>query len=356
MNVQPDQLADVALDALPVAVMIADGTATVIKRNRAAEQLLAAGGPLAEVLGEVTEDGREVDWAGELSRLADCGEPVSFSQLRLQTPAGGSRLVDLHLSLLDGVTGAVLAVIEDVGDRASMTRRLATTERMAAVGKLASKVAHELNNPLDGILRFLGLAERAAEDGDAGKGREYIRKARDGVRRMGRIVSELLDYSRAAGRRIEWLPIGAAVEQALEAMAPHLEAAAVTVVCDLNVGDRCRVPGEMFQVICNLIKNAVDAMPSGGRLTVTAACADGCDVLTVADTGDGVPPDVLAKAFDAFFTTKNARSGTGLGLSICRDIVSRAGGTISLANADGGGALVTLTLPHQKPGKETPDE
>lgn len=355
MSVRQDLLSDVALDALPVAVVIADGDATVLKRNRAADDLLPAGTHLADVLGRVTDDGRDIDWAAELSRLGDSDGPLSYRQLRLETAGGAARLVDLHVSSPDGPPVAIV-VVEDVTEQASMARRLATTERLAAVGKLAAKVAHELNNPLDGILRFLGLAERSSERGDGAKSAEYVQKARIGVQRMAEIVSELLDYSRAAGGQSERLPIAAMIDQALEVMAPHLEAAAIAVVCDVNVSDRCVVGGELFQVLCNLIKNAVDAMASGGRLTLTAACVDDADVLTVADTGPGIDPEVLEKVFDPFFTTKGIQSGTGLGLSICRDIVRQSGGTISLANGSACGAVVTVTIPHRVAGKENGHE
>jgi len=348
MSVHPQELADAALDALPVAVVIADGTGTVLRRNRVADQLLPEGDRLDEILGCVEQEGGQADWPAELSQLAGSCSTMVYSELRLDVPDGGTRLVDVSLSSLDAATSMALVVVEDVTDRASMARRLATTERMAAVGRLAARVAHELNNPLDGILRFLGLAERAGDRGDGAAAREYLQKTRAGVKRMAEIIAELLDYSRVAGRQFERIGVEGAIQQALDAMAPHLEAAAVTVVCDVNVGDGCTVPGELFQVLCNLIKNSVDAMASGGRLTLAAACADGCEVITVTDTGAGVEPEVMDKVFDPFFTTKDVRSGTGLGLSICRDIVTRAGGTISIANAPTGGAVATVTVPHRR--------
>ncbi|MFW6155022.1 MAG: sensor histidine kinase [Planctomycetota bacterium] len=347
MDTRPREVAEAVLETLSVAVLVADEGGQVRWRNRLARQWLPEADRL-EAVGAALDDGAGVDLEEQ--------ESVRQGALRLTTPDGAARSVEVHLRRLEGTPPATAVMIADVSDRLSVQRRLAATERMAAVGKLAANVAHELNNPLDGIGRFLGLTARAVAAGEGDKALMHIAKARAGLERMGRIVAGLLDASRSAGREGYRQTIRAAVDQALDVMAPAIEADNIVVVCDLAGSERGLVPGEVFQVLCNLIRNAVDAMDPGGRLTI-ATCGDGRrETITVADTGPGFPPEALAdqgqKAFEAFYSTKTGGSGTGLGLGICRDIVTRAGGMITLTNGANGGAVVTITLPYASTGGE----
>lgn len=339
------QLAVSALEALPVAVLLVDPQGRVLHRNAAADSLLPAGESLSEVLRCSGPDSHEVDWLAELAGLDSSAKAIRHEGLRLGGQGQAARLADVHLTALPGSGQGALVMVQDVTGRASMERRLATSERLAAVGKLAAQVAHELNNPLDGILRYLGLTERAAGQGQTDKIGDYLGHARQGLNRMAEIIAELLDFSRAGVKGGEWEPLEALLRQALGAMAPRLEAAGVSIVCDLASDADCRLPGNFFQVFCNLMKNAADAMPDGGRLTITARRAEGAVRVEFADTGDGIDEDALVRIFEPFFSTKALGSGTGLGLSISRDIVERAGGQITAANRPQGGAVFTVSAP-----------
>ncbi|NLF32355.1 MAG: hypothetical protein GX591_15880 [Planctomycetes bacterium] len=353
METRPRQLAEAVLETLSVAVLVADASGAIRWRNSLASQWLPDAHRLVPALAAIDDDAGPVDWS---ARIAGLGGTAAVRQggLRLKTPDGAVRSVEVHLRRLDGASPITAVMVADVSDQLSVQRRLAATERMAAVGKLAANVAHELNNPLDGIGRFLGLAARAVAAGEDDKALAHIAKARGGLDRMGRIVAGLLEASRSAGREGHLQPVRTAIEQALDVMAPAIEAGNVVVVCDLVATDRCLVAGEMFQVLCNLVRNAVDAMAGGGRLTLAAHCAEGRETIIVSDTGPGFPPEALAgeRAFEPFYSTKGLGRGTGLGLGICRDIVTRAGGTIALANGAAGGAVVTITLPHRTAGAE----
>jgi len=340
------ELVNAALDALPVAVLLIDKAGRVYARNRVAGEMLPEGAGLGEVLQHVIGAAGPIDWSAVLTGLAAGGEPARHANLRLTEAEGeASTLVNVYLTPLAGPGRRVLVMIEDVTAQASMERRLAMSERLAAVGKLASQVAHELNTPIDGVLRYLGLAERAGLDGQAGKFAEYLREARAGMTRMADIVAELLDFSRPTGRPTEALPMNTLIEQAVAAMSPSMEAAGVAVVCDLQEGGARAVSGNLFQVLCNLMTNAADAMDSGGRLTITSRWRAGDVIVTLTDTGGGIPENLLGRIFEPFFSTKSNRHGTGLGLSICRDILQRIGGEIAVANAPAGGAVFTVTVP-----------
>ena len=337
-----------------MAVLLLEPTGEIRSRNAAARLLLPAGDKAHRVLRCRMADDRVPDWTAELESLAHHPAGIDYEVVRFESPDGAVRLIDLHLRPLGGDTDGVLLMASDVTGRVSMERRLATSERLAAMGKLAAQVAHELNTPLDGILRYLGLAQRMCQEGNTEKAGQYLEQAKGGVGRMARIVSELLTFSRSGPRGVEYAPLGALVDEALRAMSAAMAAANVTVVCDLDEHVGKPVVAGLFQVMCNLMKNAADAMSSGGRLTITSRCADGTATMNFADTGPGVPSELVDRIFEPFYSTKPAGRGTGLGLSICRSIAERAGGRIEVANAPEGGAIFTVTVPTWSGGTGLP--
>ena len=346
MQTQPTDFLAAVLEALPVAVLLLEPSGEIRARNAVARESLPAGDTAARVLRCRLGDDRTPDWSAELHSIAHHPEGVHYEALRFENPDGGVRLMHLYMRSLEEAGGVVLAMAQDVTARVSMERRLATSERLAAMGKLAAQVAHELNTPLDGILRYLGLAQRMCQTGEREKASGYIDQARAGLARMARIVGELLTFSRNGRHGVECAPLASLIDEALRAMSPAIAAAGVTVVCDLD-DQACRpVVAGLFQVLCNLMKNAADAMSGGGRLTITARCSDGQASVEFADTGPGVPPELVERIFEPFYSTKPAGRGTGLGLSICRSILERAGGRIEVAARPEGGAVFILSLPY----------
>lgn len=333
-----------AMESLPFAVLLVQRGGRIAARNRRAEEMLPAGESLGQALSS-SVDGTAALWEDASSELTGSSTPVTHHNLRVRSARGGSHLVDVHANLLDSEDGMCLLLVEDVTGRESMERRLAVSERLAGVGKLAAQVAHELNNPLDGILRYLGLAERACVLKDCGKVRRYMDEARKGVQRMADIVAELLMFSRAGGSSSETSPVSSLVDEAMNAMAPTLEAAGLTVVCDLRTDAPCTAPANFFQVLCNLMKNAADAITPPGRLTISTRASEEGLCITFADDGAGLPQGDPEQVFKPFYSTKSQGRGTGLGLSICRDIVERAGGTITAASRPEGGAVFTIRIP-----------
>jgi signal transduction histidine kinase len=237
-------------------------------------------------------------------------------------------------------------IIEDITEKANMQRQLADVEKLATVGKLASKVAHELNNPMDGILRYINLTLRILEQENLEKPKEYVSQCRQGLMRMVRIVGELLEFSRSTYAPFESASLDQIIEDAIKTMESRAEA------CDVGIlrnyaRDLPEVrSGNLFQVFCNLIKNAVEAMPDGGELNIsTWLTGDDTAVVEFRDTGIGFAPENAEAIFEPFFTTKDKTKGTGLGLAVCKDIVERHGGRITAENAPGGGSIFTVYLP-----------
>jgi signal transduction histidine kinase len=237
-------------------------------------------------------------------------------------------------------------IIEDITERVDIQRQLASAEKLASIGKLTSKVAHELSNPIDGILRYINLATRVIEQENLEKPKEYLAHCRQGLMRMVQILSELLEFSRSTHSPLEYVKIEQIIEDALRIMDTKAETLNIKVTRNYAHGLPQIRSGNLFQVFCNLAKNAFDAMPDGGELKISTRLeTDNTIVAEFRDTGIGFPPENAQTIFEPFFTTKDKGKGTGLGLAICRDIVESCHGKISAANAPGGGSIFTVYLP-----------
>jgi signal transduction histidine kinase len=227
----------------------------------------------------------------------------------------------------------------------NLRRQLDISEKLAMIGRLASGVAHELNNPLDGVRRYVRLTQEGleAEKSDLN---EYLERAMSGLGRMTSIVHQLLTFSR-----------NVVIENEHENLRTMLEEVVRTLTPSGSRGPRIElenpyvdvpVQRALFQVFVNLIKNALDAVETlGARGLVKVAVRHDEDTLdiSVADNGIGVAPDDLRRVFEPFFTTKEVGRGTGLGLPISARIVERCGGTIRIESEQGKGTTVYVTLP-----------
>jgi len=359
MQAHLEQLAARAFDSLPQPALIVDRQGQVLARNMAAEAVLPPGGDISQMLAK-GESLPALDWAREMAALDAQADGLTLRNVSLLGRGGRVLLTDIALCRLEvkgdpaakapegASSGAdsrpVLAVIEDISPRVAMERRLAASERLAAMGELAAKVAHELNNPLDAILRYIGLAQRLADK----RGGEYLQRAREGLMRMAAIVRDLLEQG-SLGRGREKATIEKLLSEAVTAFKPMAQANGVAIRSDLGPEADWLVEGACFQVFCNVIKNAIDAMDGGGLLTIRSRPADGECVVEFADTGCGIAEQDIERIFEPFYTTKPPGQGAGLGLAICREILARFGGRIEAAPRRGGGAVFTVRLPVGEP-------
>lgn len=335
------------LESLRLAVVVFDRRLQITYRNEMARTLFAQPADVAEVLEQNTLESQYESWSKELRACVEQRRAARFEHVSFRQAERPPLLLNITCTpLIDPDTGQTLGgtlLAEDVTASVSMAKRLAVSERLAAVGKLAARVAHELNNPLDGIQRYISLAARVTGHDPSAAGR-YLEEARKGLGRMIRIVGQLLEFSRSAHASIEEGDINKVIDEAIRSMDEQARAAGVTVVCNYDQAVFCQPAGNLFQVFCNLVRNALDAMPDGGVLTVTTRTDDRRLVITFEDTGVGLPPDA-ERIFDAFYTTKPAGKGTGLGLAICREIVERYNGTITGQRRPAGGSVFVLTIP-----------
>jgi signal transduction histidine kinase len=252
--------------------------------------------------------------------------------------------------------------------------QLVHSEKLAALGTLLSGVAHELNNPLSNIATSTQiLAEEAAGENSSGEEaifrRELITQIDEETWRARRIVRSLLDYARDRDFRHENLPLAHLIEDTLRLIRGQIPA---TVKSSVEVPDELVASGDrqrLQQVVLNLVRNAIDAMPDGGEVSIRARLtAEACTAnpperlvfgqcsstgeaveIAVSDTGNGIAAETLPRIFDPFFTTKDVGKGMGLGLFIVFEIVEEHGGCIAVDSAIGRGTTFTLRLPLEHP-------
>jgi len=339
MGTSPLKFMAAALEALPHAVLVVDLKGKILAFNAAARAVLTIGECLPGTGREDTP--APVDWRSQLAALADGADTITARNVHWPGKGNRRMLVDVYLRRLETANDrAAVVLVEDVSERASMERRLVAQERMGALGRLAGRVAHELNNPLDGILRYVGLAQRAEGD----KAGEYLANARSGLERMAGIIRDMLGQTATGAPGVDRAPVELLLDEAIMVMQPPALARGVALACDVAEEACTPVPQCLFQVFCNVIKNALDAMPDGGLLGVRMSRRDDNCVIEFADTGCGLAGEDTERIFEPFYTTKPGR-GAGLGLAVCRSMLSRARGTITAAARTDKGAIFTVTIP-----------
>ena len=339
------------VDSLDEAVLVVDRALRVRFRNAAATERFGRGEDLRSLLTGVRLLDPFRGWSKELEGALSEGARTAFDGVIAGEGELASRLVKIHCAPLHESRGrgsVALIRIESVGVVNADTvraRDMDASQRLASLGKLSARVAHELNNPLDGILRYVNLSLRMIGDATESKLKTYLTECRVGLQRMARIIGDLLAYSRRNDAEEE-IAIQDVIEQAVRQHAAAARDARVVVALDLHGSSAPGVQGSrLLQVCSNLVRNAIDAMPDGGRLTVTHAVVGEEAVIEVSDTGPGLPKGDEHRVFEPFFTTKPLGKGTGLGLSICRDFVTEMGGSIHASNRPNGGAVFTVRLP-----------
>jgi two-component system, LuxR family, sensor kinase FixL len=232
----------------------------------------------------------------------------------------------------------------------STTQQLWQAARLAGVGELAASIAHELNNPLGTVsLRLEGVLAKIPTSDPNRRPLEIVEQE---VERMGKLVANLLHFSRAGRDQVSTVNVPDEVRKTIELTEPHLRRLRVEVVPEFHpeVPDIFADRQQLRQVLLNLFTNAGDAMPKGGRLTARVwPCempgGEPGVVIEVADTGVGISPEHLALVTDPFFTTKEEGKGTGLGLAICRRIVQEHRGKLEIDSEVGKGTNIRITLP-----------
>ena len=214
-------------------------------------------------------------------------------------------------------------------------------ERLATVGRLLAGVVHELNNPLTAVTMY---ADSLASSSRSSAEHEKAVAILEAAERIRGLARELIGYVRPAAAGATRLDLGEVVDEALRLCRPDVKASAATVEREPGSAVVLGSRQSLVQVAVALISNAAHATPAGQRIRIEIAEANGEARLTVTDEGAGMPDEIKARAFDAFFTTRSGEA-LGLGLSTARAIVERHGGRITLESAPGRGTTATVVLP-----------
>jgi two-component system NtrC family sensor kinase len=339
VGVLEEKYADMRRNALTVLVLI-----------------IMAGMALAIGLGYFLEN----KIMGPVHRLIEASQQVSEGNLALEIDQiSGDEIGVLQKTFKD--------MIESLKERDRRRReesenRLLQSEKQASVGRLAAGVAHEINNPLTGVLTFTRILLRRKDIAE--EARAHLEKIAESTVRVKKIVQGLLDFSRQTTLDKEPTDINKLVRATIEQMENQALIRGVNLT--FNPGEHLPAiildRGQFQGVILNVILNALDATERGGNITVsTGIIVSASDTgkrgveISISDTGCGIPPENLDKLFDPFFTTKEVGQGTGLGLPVSYGIVQRHGGTIRVQSEVGNGSTFTIWIPVEEGNGEGKD-
>ena len=291
-----------------------------------------------------------------LEETLDLGSKQVF-EVEVVSREGGIRSVLISVAPLlndEGRQHGVLGIARDITERKQLEKQVQHSERLASIGKLAAGVAHEINNPLGGILNCLYNIRKGTLT--QARAEEYMHFMEDGLRRVQRIVRQLMDFSQQREPDLASTDIHAVIDRVL-ILTEHVLAVKSGKMCKQYESSlpSVMVDGVMIeQVIMNLVLNAIHALRPGGHVTIrTRQIEDVCEI-DVEDDGCGIPADVRPHIFDPFFTTKGTGEGTGLGLSVSLGIIQRHGGEMLVETEEGKGTCFTVRLPLSRIRINTP--
>jgi len=334
------------------AVLSIDREGRVVLFNPAAERIFGYGRD--EVIGQKVNMLMAEPYATEhdqyISRYEKTGEARAIGRIRVVTAQrknGEPFTIELsvtEIAIDQDVHYA--AFIRDISEKTRLQAQLMETERLAAIGSTAAKIGHELANPLNGMSLTIQLLEQRLNrlgDGVGSQLTPTAKRLKDEISRLQKLVGQFATISKREKYVFRPVNLRRLIDDIVEVQAPHLAQNGIEIQTslarDLPVmsidGDKIK------QALLNLVKNAGEAMPHGGRITINAVMANGSVILEVTDTGEGIPLDV--DAFEPFLTTK--KEGTGVGLVIVRQILTAHDGKISYRSKPGEGTTFRVELP-----------
>lgn len=354
------------LEAVDDEIVVLDKTQCVVASNRAFRA--GCGLPEGDLAGRPCREASGPRWPCVAGEPAGCPVQKVFMTGLLQKGImsrtrrdGREQVIEIHASPLRGPDGAVEMAVEvrrDISERRQMEASLAHSERLAALGLLATGISHEINNPLGAIATSVeGLRRRLSRDpeelrespGDIDKA---LGRIADQVWRGRAITDRLLKVARPPGAARALVEVNAVVQDVVSILSHQMKNAGVASRLELAEGLPPLRGDEsgLAQVIMNLTLNAIQAMDGRrGEILIATSRGDGCVQLEVRDTGCGIRPELLARIYEPFFTTKAPGRGTGLGLFITHRLVTDFGGSIEVRSELERGTAVTVHLPWSGP-------
>jgi signal transduction histidine kinase len=343
-------LLQAALDGIQDSIKIVDKEYNIIFLNKAAKQALSE-------LPESPEPRRchEAFFCSP-TPCPHCVTPVTFGTGKAQRvesfvngPNGSRRFLDISTFPITDGSGQVLYVIEvvrDVTEKHALEEHLRAAEKLASVGEAAASLAHEIRNPLGAIIAAVDVLSSETDLPLNDEQRELLGIVVEEARRLNRILNDFLSYSRFRPPRMEPTDVNAFLRDVMKSVDPKELASRGISVRFEQAPDLPKVPfdpDQMRQALLNIVINAVEAMSSGGELTIASKLSGPYVEIAVQDTGPGISEQDVGKIFQPFYTSK--QNGTGLGLAIAKNIVQMHGGSIRVESALGQGARFVISLP-----------
>ncbi|MBE0460302.1 MAG: GAF domain-containing protein [Candidatus Aminicenantes bacterium] len=333
------------IESLTVGVAVLDQKGKIIGWNRIMEETFSQ--KKEEVLGK-----RMINVLGEknFSSLFPSDTQHDFrllSEISLDMPSGQKKIFDIAKTpLLDNRMNpyGTVIVFEDVTEKISLQQQLLTSEKLASIGLLSAGVAHEINTPLTGISSYVQILQKKLNDSPNA---QILEKIEMQTERVARIVKNLLNLSRnPAESSFHPVNIKECLEEIVSLIDYKLKNMNINLELDLSSIKPIWAQGEKLQqVFINILLNAIDAMPNGGKLKIQLSQIENSAVIKIQDTGIGIKPQYLPHIFDPFFTTKGIGKGTGLGLSISYAVIKEHEGNITVESEAERGSLFTIYIP-----------
>ncbi|NOQ96329.1 MAG: PAS domain S-box protein, partial [Desulfobacterales bacterium] len=355
---------DKIIKSSPNAIMATDMKGNIIIWNRGAEETL--GYKAEEVIdkmniSKIYPEGtaKEVMRMMRSPEYGGVGKCRSYPMVHVRRDGG---IVEGHLSAgiiynSQGKEIASVGIFVDLKERLDMERKLIETqekllhsEKLAAMGRLTSQIAHELNNPLYGIMNTLELLK--TEVSPQSKRRKVLDMALSETERLTELLRKMLSFSKPDEEERQPTDINTILDEILLLVGKQLRENSIRISSSFadDLGEVYASRNQLRQVFLNMINNARDAMPDGGTLTVKTLAKGDNIYIEITDTGIGIREENIDKIFDAFFTTKDGVKDVGLGLSVCFGFIKEHGGDIRVSSKWGSGTTFTITLPIYKQG------
>ena len=339
------------VESITVGVVAIDPEGEITVWNNAMTAIF--GLESADVVGSDASDVFPDDLVQTLKRVIEGPKWVAestsrFYKTHVEMKKGQGRLVNITLSpfvLQEDVVTGILMVFDDVTEKGQLENQLLQAEKLSSIGLLAAGIAHEINTPLTGVCSYTQMLVKETPSTDPRH--DILKKIEKQGFRASTIVDNLLNFARVSDTDFSEVNVNGLMLETLSLMDHQLRKSDVEVEVDLDASLPATLAngGKLQQVFMNLVLNAKDAMPQGGKLTVRTYQEDSQLVVKIQDSGTGISEENVKRIYDPFFTTKKAGEGSGLGLSVSYGIIREHSGRINVDSRSGQGTTFRLHLP-----------